>query len=104
MSDGWESSWEKIKAEANEKKEQGLYDYIFFIQLYPDNFSNYDGTIRSSLFRNYPTPITVPVAPVLILDEQEIENVDNFVKRHKLKEFKNVRRFEELTGQWAVKD
>jgi len=68
--------WEETKKKALEKKENGLYDYIFFTQISPDNFFNYDGTIRSSTFRGYPNPITVPVAPIIVLSGKEIENAN----------------------------
>jgi len=86
--------WEETKKKALEKKENGLYDYIFFTQISPDNFFNYDGTIRSSTFRGYPNPITVPVAPVIVLTEKEIENVNVFVKLNKINGFKHVILFE----------
>jgi ADP-heptose:LPS heptosyltransferase len=98
MSDGWGVAWEKIKAEAIRKKESGLFDLVFFTQLYPDNFSNYDGTIRSSLFRSYQNPITVPVSPVVVLTENEVKNVEHFARRNRLKEFRNVILFESSPG------
>ena len=88
------SAWEETKKKAIEKKEKGLYDYIFFTQICPDNFFNYDGTTRSSTFRGYPNPVTVPVAPIIILTEKEIENVNIFAKRYKLSGFKHVILFE----------
>jgi hypothetical protein len=90
--------WEKTKKEALEKKEKGEYDYIFFTQINPDNFFNYDGTIRSSTFRGYPHPITVPVTPIINLTENEIENVNIFVKLHKINDFKHVIMFENSPG------
>lgn len=92
--DAYGNAWEEIKKKAIEKKEKGLYDYIFFTQLYPDNLLNYDGTIRSSTFRGYPNPITVPVAPIIILTDKEVENVNFFAKQYKLNEFKHVILFE----------
>jgi ADP-heptose:LPS heptosyltransferase len=86
--------WEETKKEALEKKENGVFDSIFFTQISPDNFFNYDGTIRSSTFRGYPNPITVPVAPIIVLTEKEIENVSIFVKLHKINGYKHVILFE----------
>ncbi|MBU1627972.1 tetratricopeptide repeat protein [bacterium] len=94
MQDAFGNTWEETKKKAIEKKEKGLYDYIFFTQIYPDNFLNYDGTIRSSTFRGYPNSITVPVAPIIRLIDKEIENVTIFAKRYKLDEFKHVILFE----------
>ena len=98
MSDASGDAWEETKKKAIEKKETGFYDYVFFTQICPDNFYNYDGTIRSTIFRSYPNPITVPVAPVIILSENEIKNVDIFVKRHHLEKFKHVILFESSPG------
>jgi ADP-heptose:LPS heptosyltransferase len=94
MSDNYGFVWEQTKREAISKKEKGLYDYIFFTQLYPDNISNYDGTTRSSTFRGYPNPITVPISPIILLTEKEIENVRIFARQHQLQEFDKVILFE----------
>ena len=94
MSDAWGDAWKETKKKALEKKENGLYDYIFFTQLYPDNFSNYDGSIRSSTFRGYPNPITTPVTPFIRLDGTEIENVRIFAEQNKLEKFRHVILFE----------
>ena len=98
MSDASGVAWEEIKKKAIEKQENGFYDNIFFTQICPDNFYNYDGTIRSTIFRGYPKPITVPIAPIIILTENEIKNVDNFVKQHNLKNYKHVILFESSPG------
>lgn len=90
--------WEETKKKAIERKEKGEYDSIFFTQIHPDNFFNYDGTIRSSTFRGYPHPITVPVKPVIVLTDKEIENVNNFVKLHKINDFRHVILFESSPG------
>jgi ADP-heptose:LPS heptosyltransferase len=94
MSDGWGDAWKEIKKKAIEKKEKGFFDYIFFTQLYPDNIFNYDGTIRSSTFRGYPNPITVPITPFIRLNETEIENVKTFAKQNKFDKFKHIILFE----------
>lgn len=94
MRDNFGFVWEQTKKEALARKEKGLYDIIFFTQIIPDNLSNYDGTIRSSTFRNYPNPITVPVSPIICLTEKEIENVRIFAMRYNLQEFDKVILFE----------
>jgi ADP-heptose:LPS heptosyltransferase len=94
MSENYGSAWEQTKKEAILKKEKKLYDYLFFTQIFPDNISNYDGTTRSSTFRNYPNPITVPISPIIVLNEKEIENVQTFARKHKLQEFRRVILFE----------
>lgn len=89
-----ETSWAETKKRALEKKETGLYDCIISTQISPDNFFNYDGTIRSSTFRGYPNPITVPVDPIIYLTEKEIENVKIFVNKYEINKYKHVILFE----------
>lgn len=98
MSDAWESAWEETKKKALEKKEKGLYDFLFFTQLYPDNIGNYDGTIRSSTFRGYPCPISIPITPFIRLNDKEIENVKNFVTQNRIAKFKHIILFESSPG------
>jgi hypothetical protein len=78
------SAWYKFYAEAQARLHAGDFDEAFFTQIYPANFRNFDGTVRASIFRGYPHPITVPVAPILHLREDEIENVRQFATRHDL--------------------
>jgi hypothetical protein len=86
--------WQQFENEANERKKKGDFDEIFFTQLYPNNFRNFDGTIRSSIFRGYPRPITVPVTPVVCLSDIEVENVRHFAEVHALRDKKEVILFE----------
>jgi len=76
--------WQKFEREALERKKLGDFDKVFLTQLYPNNIQNFDGTVRSSIFRGYPRPITVPVAPVIQLLPNEIENVRCFAEAHHL--------------------
>ncbi len=77
---------------------------FFFTQIVDDNQANYDGTVRSSLFRGYGKPITVPVTPVLRLSEEEVEKARDFAERYHLQEYKNVILFEfaPQSGQLAM--
>ena len=77
-------AWYLFHAEAQRRLHAGEYDVAFFTQIHPANFKNFDGTVRASIFRGYPHPITVPVAPVLRLRVDEIENVRQFAVRHRL--------------------
>jgi hypothetical protein len=86
--------WQKFEREANERKKQGDFDEIFLTQIYPNNYKNFDGTVRSSIFRAYNRPITVPVSPVLYLSPMEVEHVRVFAESHHLKERKDVILFE----------
>jgi hypothetical protein len=86
--------WNEFEKEAKEKLERGEFDKIFLTQIFPNNIQNYDGTVRASIFRGYPNPITVPVNPVINLTEEEVNNVKEFAEKHGLKNKKNVILFE----------
>lgn len=85
--------WPQFKREALEKKKHGQFDEVFFTQMY-GNAENYDGMIRSSLFRGYPGPITVPLSPVVRLLPPEVENVKRFASSHGLERYRHVILFE----------
>lgn len=70
--------WNKFEQEVWKRKVAGEFDEVFLPQIPPNNFQNYDGTSRSSLFRGYPHPITVPVQPVIRLIKSEVESVNKF--------------------------
>ncbi len=76
-----EPYWSTFAKEAKERKKRGEYDEVFLTQVNPDNYGNFDGTVRASIFRGYPRPITVPITPVLRLFPEEVERVKSFVTR-----------------------
>jgi hypothetical protein len=82
--------WARVKCEAERRRAAGEFDHIFYTQIYPDNLDNYDGTTRSSTFRNYPRPVTVPVSPVIRLRDQEVKKVGQFASQNKLRLFQQV--------------
>jgi len=86
--------WRRTKLEAQRRQREGHFDRVYYIQLYPDNLHNFDGTTRTSIFRSYPGSITVPVPPVMRLFDQEVENVSRFAERHALRDYRNVVLFE----------
>jgi len=86
--------WQQFENEAVERKKRGDFDGIFLTQVFPNNLKNFDGTLRSSIFRGYNRPITVPVNPVMRLSAPEVENVHNFAESHHLEERKHVILFE----------
>lgn len=87
-------TWKQFEKEFRQRKAQGEFDDIFITQFMPGCIYNYDGLIRSSTFRGYPNPITVPVNPVLRLSSIEVNNVINFIEAHEIKQKKNVILFE----------
>lgn len=87
-------AWELFFKQAKERLASGDFDKAFYTQIYPDNFKNYDGTVRASIFRGYPGPITVPVEPFLSLNSSQIGHVQSFVKEHALEKYNPVILFE----------
>lgn len=96
--DDMASTWEAFHREALRRRKTGEFDEIFFTQIYPDNFGNFDGTVRSSVFRGYPRRIAVPVTPVVRLNNREIENVRRFAAAHALVDHPCVILFEFSAG------
>lgn len=83
-----------VKQEADSRSAQGEFDHVYVTQIYPFNVSKYDGALRSSMFRIYPKPISVPINPVIRLFDREVKNVAQFASLHQLKTFKHVILFE----------
>jgi hypothetical protein len=88
------AAWDSFMTQLRERQSRGEFDHVFLTQIFPDNFGNYDGTVRASIFRGYPNPITVPVTPVIRLDAAEVETTAAFVARHGLAGYRNVILFE----------
>ena len=70
------------------------YDKTILSQIWPNNFRNFDGSIRPSMLRAYGAEITVPVATVIALDDEEISHVEAFRYRHNLEQYEQVVLFE----------
>lgn len=92
--DYFTTSWQVLKKEALKRLKEGFYQKIFFTQIYYENFHNFDGLIRSSIFRSYPNPITVPVQPVIELTNEEVLNVKEFAHHHHVTNYEQVILFE----------
>lgn len=82
--------WNRVRRQAEKRKAAGEFDLLFFTQVFPENQSRFDGTTRSSTFRNYSNSITVPVSPVIRLREQEIAKVVEFAGWNRLQRFAQV--------------
>lgn len=74
-------AWIDFERAAKISEARGEFDAIYLTQIYPNNYRRFDGTVRQSIFRGYPGPITVPVEPRIELTDEECANVDAFVKR-----------------------
>ena len=89
-----EEGWKRFEQEALRRQARGVYDELILTQVITQNWSRFDGTIRSSLLRGYGRPITVSVEPVVRLSECEVENVKCFAEKCDLRSFKHVILFE----------
>jgi hypothetical protein len=91
---------------AAERIKEGKIDTYYFTQIIADNFSNYDGCIRRSLFRGYDKPITVDKTPVLVLDDEEKAAAARFASLHNLASYRQIILFETspLSGQAALSE
>jgi hypothetical protein len=98
------SVWREFERAARRRHEAKDFDEIFLSQIYPNNLKNFDGTVRASIFRGYPGAITVPVAPVIELSQDEVAAAAEFARHHRLRESANVILFEcaALSGQSFV--
>lgn len=89
-----DAAWNAFEAEASRELARGRFDHIFLTQICPNRFGNYDGTVRPSIFRNYPRPITVPIETVIQLTDSEKQKVASWVEAKGLTNFEKVVIFE----------
>jgi hypothetical protein len=88
------SSWHAFQEEAWARVARGDFDHAFMTQISPSNFHNYDGTIRSSILRNYPRPITVPVEAIIEISPEERAHTEEWIWTNDIDAFGNVVLFE----------
>jgi hypothetical protein len=87
---GWdqhEAMWRVFEREALARYIRRDFDHILLSQIWPNNFQNYDGTVRPSILRSYGRPITVPIENIINLTVEEIEKVETFVRTQRLHDF-----------------
>jgi hypothetical protein len=89
-----ERMWHNFEREAFRRYKQSDFDLVLLSQIWPNNFQNFDGTVRPSVLRSYGRPITVPIENVICLSNDEIERVDGFVREHGINNFENRILFE----------
>ncbi len=99
-----EAAFRKFKKEIYLRKATGEFDEVFVTHIMDTNQANYDGCIRSAIFRAYPKKVTVEVRPVLRLSDAEISNVEQFSSKHNLAGYTHVLLFEfaPLSGQSKI--
>jgi len=94
---GWdqhETMWRVLEREALRSYARHEYDLVVLSQIWPNNFQNFDGTIRPSILRSYSRPITVPIENIIQLTPEEIDRVESFVKEESLHAFEHRILFE----------
>jgi hypothetical protein len=84
--DQHEIAWRVFEQEALRRYVRRDFDALYLSQIWPNNFQNYDGTIRPSILRSYGRPITVPIENVIQLTNAEIERVESFVQKARIAE------------------
>ena len=89
-----ELMWRLFEREALRRYQRREYDGVLLSQIWPNNFQNFDGTVRPSILRAYGKPITVPIENVIRLTAREIERVEAFAMEHRLDEREHVVLFE----------
>jgi len=72
-------AWRMFEREGWNRVARGDFDHAFMTQISPSHLDTYDGTIRPSIFRNYPRPITVPVETVILLTDDEIARTQRWL-------------------------
>jgi hypothetical protein len=87
--------WWGFASDAIRKQELGLFDRVYLTQIYPGNPDEFYGSVRTSMFRTYGTPID-SADPVIKLTPWEIKRVKDFAKRHDLMNYNNVILYEYL--------
>lgn len=83
-------AFKRFRKKLLNEKSEGIWDELFITSNIDANQAFYDGTIRGMILRSYPGKITVPLQPVLMLSDDEIERVNVFCKQHQLNRFKHV--------------
>jgi len=89
-----EIAWRMFEREATRRLLRHEFDHAVLSQIWPNNFQNYDGTIRPSILRAYGRPITVPIENIICLTEQEEERVEQYVRDNGLMAFEHRILFE----------
>jgi ADP-heptose:LPS heptosyltransferase len=88
------AAFRRFKKEICRQQKRGIYDEVFIVHNADTNHAYYDGSIRSSILKAYPNPITVPIQPVLRLLPGEVEKANKFALDNDLESYRNVVLFE----------
>jgi hypothetical protein len=75
---------ELIQEHVDKLAKTDQFDRVFITDYTADNAQKWFGTTRSSLFRSYPHKLSVNVAPVIVLTDEEVNHVREFADEHAL--------------------
>lgn len=87
-------AWLAFEREAYRRYARREFDEVLLTQIWPNNFQNFDGTVRPSILRAYRKPITVPIENVIVLTSDEIDRVKSFVRTNGVMEHEHRILFE----------
>ena len=79
-------SWQKFECQAIERKNKGDFDEIFLTQIFPNNYKNFDGTVRPSIFVHITNRLRSRSLLFYVFYQNEVENVvflRNFIILHR---------------------
>jgi hypothetical protein len=95
-----------MKKDAIADIERGVLDDFFVTHISGDNYANYDGSVRSSIYRNFPYPITVDTQVVLFLTKNEENRAKLFAEQNRFDLYRDIILFEcaPMTGQSSLSD
>jgi len=99
-----EAAFNRFIKDLRTRRKKGEWDKVIVTHIMGYNQANYDGCIRSAVFRGYRFPLTVPIQPVLRLRDEEYHSIRAFVTAHQLMEYRHVILFEfaPLSGQSLI--
>ncbi|MFT3702319.1 MAG: hypothetical protein QM802_08120 [Agriterribacter sp.] len=97
-------AFRELKKKLFIQKKNGLWQEVFITHIMDDNQANYDGCIRSAIFRGYPRKITVDSTPVISLSDIEKQKAAEFAQKHSISKYKSIILFEfaPQSGQLAI--
>lgn len=85
-----QQEWNNFIRQVDDRKTEKDFDLVFLTQIIGDKWINYDGGVRSSIYRNYPNEISVSHQPIIHLSDTEVENVRRFAENHRLSDYRHV--------------
>ncbi|MBP2307293.1 hypothetical protein GBZ48_19215 [Azospirillum melinis] len=74
-----EHAWHRFEREAWARHGAGEFTRLVMTQIWPGNMRHFDGTVRPSLYRGYPSRITDPAIAHIHLTDEEREEVNAWV-------------------------